>query len=124
MRICKKCGIEKPLNCYTSYKNYPTKFRFVCKDCENEKARERGKKLKEEFDKIKNEESEIIREFNTLKSADKILSLLKDGYDVSWNGESIIIFNKGEKVVHAKNANKEMYNLVFARYCIELKKYL
>ncbi len=42
MRICKICRVEKPLSEYTSYKNYPTKFRYVCRECENKKARERG----------------------------------------------------------------------------------
>lgn len=122
MRICKVCGVEKSLNEYTSYKNYPTKFRYVCKECENEKAKKRGRKLREELDRLNTEEEEIIREFNTLKLADKILELLIKGYDVSWSGKDTIIFNKGEKTVHAKHATKEMYNLIFARYCIEVEK--
>lgn len=122
MRICKICGVEKPLSEYTSYKNYPTKFRHVCRECENKKARERGEKLREELIRLNKEEEEVIREFNRLKSADQILNLLIEGYDVSWSGEDTVIFNKAEKTVHAKNATKEMYNIIFARYCIELEK--
>lgn len=66
-------------------------------------------------------ESEIIKEFNTLKSADKILFLLRDGYDVSWDGKNIITFTKDGRVVHAKNANRKIYNLIFARYYIFLE---
>ncbi len=122
MRICKVCKIEKSLNDYTSYKNYPTKFRTVCKECENKKARERGQKLRKELIQLNKEEEEIIKEFNTLKSADQILKLLIEGYDITWSGEDTIIFNKAEKTVHAKHATKKMYKLIFARYCLELEK--
>lgn len=64
----------------------------------------------------------LLWEFNILKSANQILKLLIEGYDVSWGGEDTIIFNKAEKTVHAKHATKEIYNLIFARYCIELEK--
>ena len=87
------------------------------KNVKMKKAKKRGRKLREEL-----AEEEIIREFNTLKLADKILELLIKGYDVSWSGKDTIIFNKGEKTVHAKHATKEMYNLIFARYCIEVEK--
>ncbi|WP_407536435.1 hypothetical protein [Cetobacterium somerae] len=120
MKVCKKCGIEKPLNNYSSQKNYPANFRYICKDCENEEAREKNKKLRGELNKLKKNNDEIIQRFNTLKSADQILKLLKDGFDVSWGGRNLIIFNRGEEIIHAKNATKEMYDLIFARYCIYL----
>ena len=120
MKTCKVCGIEKSLKEYTSYTNYPTKQRRVCKVCISRLSMEKIQKLREELSQL-NEEN-IIKEFNNLKSADRILELLVEGYDVSWSGEDIVIFNKAEKVVHAKNATKEMYNLIFARYCIEVEK--
>ena len=123
MRTCKVCGVEKSLKEYTSYTNYPTKHRHTCRECVNKQMREKTEKIKEELNQLK-EKEEIIREFNNLKSADRILKLLADGYDVSWSGEDTIIFNKAENVVHAKNATKEMYNLIFARYCIEIEKKL
>ena len=116
MRICKVCRVEKFLKEYTCYKNYATKHRHVCRECVNKQMREKTEKIKEELNQLK-EKEEIIREFDNLKSA-------ADGYDVSWSGEDTIIFNKAENVVHAKNATKEMYNLIFARYCIEIEKKL
>lgn len=124
MRICKICGEKKPMNEFTSYKNYPIKFRQICRECENRKARERGQNFRKELIRLNTEEVEIIKVFNTLKSADKMLNLLIDGYDVSWSGEGTVIFNKAGKIVHAKNATKEIYEIIFARYCIELEKRL
>lgn len=121
MRICKVCGVEKSLKEYTSYTNYQTTtYRHICKKCANKEMREKTKKIKEELNQLK-EKKDIIKRFNNLKSADRILKLLNEGYDVSWSGEGTIIFNKAEKVVHAKHATKEVYNLVFARYCIEIE---
>lgn len=122
MRRCKLCGVEKKFSEYASYKNYPTKFKYICRECENLRAKERGEKLREELIRLNKQKEEIIREFNTLKSADQILNLLIEGYDVSWSGEDIIIFNKAEKIIRAKHATKEIYNIIFARYCIELEK--
>lgn len=121
MRICKVCGVEKPLKEYTSYIKYrTTTYRQICKKCVNKEMREKAQKIKEELTQLK-EKEDIIKRFNNLKSADRILKLLNEGYDVSWSGEGTIIFNKEGKVVHAKHATKEVYNLVFARYCIEIE---
>lgn len=49
MKICKVCGIEKSLKEYTSYTNYPTKQRHVCKACISRQAREKIQKLREEL---------------------------------------------------------------------------
>lgn len=124
MRICKECKIEKPLDCYTHYKNYPNKFRVICKECENKKSRERGKKLKEDFEKQKKEEHNILIKFDQLQAASEILKLIKNGYDVSWSKqcENIVTFSKGSHIIHAKNATKEIYDLIFARYSLEFKK--
>ena len=46
MRTCKIYEIEKILGEYTSYKNYSAKFRPICKDCKNKKAKKRGQKLR------------------------------------------------------------------------------
>lgn len=124
MKVCKECGEEKPIKSFASYKNYPTRLRTSCKECEKEKARRRGEKIREELERLNKEEEEIINEFNKLMVADKILKLFQEGYDISWSGKDTIIFNKGKKTVHAKNANKQIYDLVFARYCIEIKKYI
>ncbi|MGL5413944.1 hypothetical protein [Cetobacterium sp.] len=121
MRKCKVCGLEKPFKEYTSCTNYQTTtYRHICKKCVNKDMREKAQKIKEELNQLK-EKEDIIKRFNNLKSADRILKLLNEGYDVSWSGEGTIIFNKAEKVVHAKHATKEVYNLVFARYCIEIE---
>lgn len=116
MKICKSCGREKSLEEYSRYHKYPTKSRPICKSCIKKRANFYKESNKDIF--LKDDE-EVIREFNILKSADKILKLFQDGYDVSWSGEGTVIFSKGEKVIHGKNATKEIYRLIFARYCIE-----
>ena len=122
MRICKVCRVEKPLKeYYTSYANYPIKYRYTCRECACKQMRGKIQKIKEELNRLK-EKEDIIRVFNNLKSADRILKLLIEGYEVSWSGKDTIIFNKEGKIVHAKHATKEIYNLIFARYCIEIEK--
>lgn len=122
MKICKICGIEKPLNSYVAYRNYPTRYRHICKECEYKRLKEREKKHKEKLAQLENEDKEIIRKFNELKSSDFILKLLMEGFSVNWSEKNTIIFNKADKIVCAKHATKEMYHLIFERYCIELKK--
>ncbi|MGL5574358.1 hypothetical protein [Cetobacterium sp.] len=120
MRICKVCEVEKSLKEYVSYTNYSTKHSYICRECVNKQMREKTGKIKEELNQLKEKEN-IIKRFNNLKLADRILILLNERYDVSWSGENTIIFNKAEKVVYAKHATKEIYNLIFARYCIEIE---
>lgn len=75
MKICKMCGVKKPLSdYYIAYKNYPTRFRHVCKECENKKAKERGRKAREELDRLNDDEEEII---SATRSIVKSYSILK-----------------------------------------------
>ena len=118
MRLCKKCGKNKSLENYRFYKKYPDKLKWVCKECENKESKKYGKRMREDLDR---EENEVIREFNSLKVSERILKLFQEGYDISWNKEEIIVFSKNNRRVFMKDATKSIYNLIFLRYCIELR---
>ena len=121
MKYCTCCKKERPLKDFAFYTKYPSKPRSICKDCERERSKTYSRRLKN--DPLKDEEK-AIQEFNNLKAASKILTLFQEGFDISWDGESIITFANGDRRVHAKNANKELYSIIFARYCIEISKKL
>lgn len=78
---------RKSLKEYISCTNYQTTtYRYIYKKCVNKEIREKTKKIKEELNQLK-EKEDIIKRFNNLKLADRILKLLNEGYDVSWSGE-------------------------------------
>lgn len=58
-RVCKKCGIEKGVDCFYPDNRNPGHFRPKCKDCMSEESSERRERLDSEERRVKEREKSL-----------------------------------------------------------------
>ena len=88
MKICKTCGVEKPLTLFVKSKQNPTGYRIICKQCRNlyqkesvDKKRQHYRDYHTNYRKIKGR-SECINLHSRFKSLIKGAKIRKD-FDIS-----------------------------------------
>lgn len=117
--VCKRCKEEKNIEEFRTYPSNNVKVGTVCTECEKKFAKE-GRDKYNKY--IQMTQDEVFEEFENLPHSKRMYKLIIEGYDVSYNGDSVIIFGKEGKRVFAKDSTKEIYDIVYAMYCYEIGK--